>query len=310
MDVAVGIAELLEAVLLELDMRTLLVSAQRVSKHWHAVIKHSPRIQQALFYTPVRLGSGGRSSEEAVPVINPLLQEKFGKFFFDIDSDYSYIHRSDAFGKLPWATSTLNPLYVDSRLGISEFPHWTSGSPQDQRSRQVFTRSNASWRKMLVSQPPPPVLGFSWLEADDGQEVLMGVADPRLHGASRAGVAGDGVRMGMLYDLVQHRVAYHERSSLWFRVTWHHPRGPFMTSVCHDACHKLAQQTHVIAEFLHRMDSVVYPPDPPDAKVFDEAFCSEDFEEVAVKTEILRVEPGRYQMPGWHFNAVFFLATR
>lgn len=53
MDVAVGIAELLEAVLLELDMRTLLVSAQRVSKHWHAVIKHSPRIQQALFYTPV-----------------------------------------------------------------------------------------------------------------------------------------------------------------------------------------------------------------------------------------------------------------
>jgi hypothetical protein len=304
MDVALATVEVLEAVLLELDTRTLLVSTQRVSKYWHALIEHSPRIQQALFFLPVRAGTDRSSSSEGcVPVTNPLLHEKSGRFFFDVDGDYGYIHRSDAFGKLPWATSILNPIYVDRRVGESYFPHWTAGSPQDQRARQAFTRHAASWRKMLVSQPPPPLLAFTWLEDHDGWEILMGVAKPRLHGARRAGLdcSGDGVRMGMLYDLIQQHVAHHERNSIWFPVTWHRPDGPFVTRVCRDACQKLLRQTHVVAEFLHRLDDGIYPPDPP------EAYRSRNFEEVAVETEILRLpDPKMFRLPSWFLNAIFY----
>lgn len=246
MDAVVDSVELLETVLLELDMTTLLVSAQRVSKHWHAIIAHSPRLQQALFFRP----AGPRGSEHSPPVINDLLSRKFGKFFFQVDEDFTYLHRSSAFSKLPWATNALNPLPV-TVFGPSRYPAWTAGSPQTEDSRRIFRRRNASWRRMLVSQPPPPVLGFSWLDLGDGQELQLGVLDPQIHQSSRTGSHGNGVRMGMLYDLIQHRLTHHTRNSVWFRVTWHQPRGPFVTSVCLRGSHKLAQQTHAIVEFVH-----------------------------------------------------------
>lgn len=45
--------ELLEIILLHLDMTTLLVSAQRVSRHWLCVIAGSTKLQQALFFKPI-----------------------------------------------------------------------------------------------------------------------------------------------------------------------------------------------------------------------------------------------------------------
>ncbi|KAJ5995143.1 hypothetical protein N7481_002120 [Penicillium waksmanii] len=42
--------ELLEIILLHLDIRTLLVSAQRVCQTWKVLIQTSPAIQQALFF--------------------------------------------------------------------------------------------------------------------------------------------------------------------------------------------------------------------------------------------------------------------
>ncbi|KAK3936401.1 hypothetical protein QBC46DRAFT_345621 [Diplogelasinospora grovesii] len=47
------IPELLEAILLHIDMVTLLVSASRVSRHWRDVISKSSKLQEALFFKPV-----------------------------------------------------------------------------------------------------------------------------------------------------------------------------------------------------------------------------------------------------------------
>ncbi|KAL4954382.1 hypothetical protein BDW69DRAFT_163300, partial [Aspergillus filifer] len=46
--------ELLEMILVQTDMRTLLISAQRVCRTWKALIDHSPSLQRALFFTPVK----------------------------------------------------------------------------------------------------------------------------------------------------------------------------------------------------------------------------------------------------------------
>lgn len=52
MDEVLGTTELLEAILLSLDQRTLLVSAQRVNHTWHTLIQISTTLQQALFFRP------------------------------------------------------------------------------------------------------------------------------------------------------------------------------------------------------------------------------------------------------------------
>ncbi|KAF2207775.1 hypothetical protein CERZMDRAFT_102040 [Cercospora zeae-maydis SCOH1-5] len=50
-DRALHVPELLERILLSLPMKDLLLD-QRVSKYWKALIKNSPKLQQALFYRP------------------------------------------------------------------------------------------------------------------------------------------------------------------------------------------------------------------------------------------------------------------
>ncbi|KAJ5423638.1 hypothetical protein N7491_008854 [Penicillium cf. griseofulvum] len=46
------INELLENILLHTDMRTLLTSAQRVSRTWSTMIKTSVKLQESLFFKP------------------------------------------------------------------------------------------------------------------------------------------------------------------------------------------------------------------------------------------------------------------
>ncbi|KAH6657629.1 hypothetical protein BKA67DRAFT_655881 [Truncatella angustata] len=69
-----GITELLEAILIEVDMRTLLVSAQQVTKWWRCVILQSNRLQKKLFF------SGDNSSRNK---LNPLLKGAFDFCFFN-----------------------------------------------------------------------------------------------------------------------------------------------------------------------------------------------------------------------------------
>jgi hypothetical protein len=49
---AVLIPELIKLILFHTNLRTLLVSAQRVCSAWRNVIVHSPQLQKRLFFTP------------------------------------------------------------------------------------------------------------------------------------------------------------------------------------------------------------------------------------------------------------------
>lgn len=114
------ITELLELILLQLDMRTLLTS-QRVCRKWSSLVRSSSKIQESLFFEPVLPGS--------VPtkVQNPLLAEVFPPFFVE----------------------------TKGRIGMDSFD--MIKHPEKQVS---YLRPEASWRRMLVQQPPAYRLGF------------------------------------------------------------------------------------------------------------------------------------------------------
>lgn len=120
--------EMLEAILLNLDMHTLLMSA-RVCYTWNDLIKNSRKIQQALFYIPVDpLAPGQRS------VKNPLVVKKI---WFD------FIRRRIAACTRPAGF-----------ICMRQMP------PVTEELERVYSRPEASWRRMLLQQPPNSTLYF------------------------------------------------------------------------------------------------------------------------------------------------------
>jgi hypothetical protein len=113
--------EILEMILAQLDMRTLLTSAQRVSRSWSDLISSSPSIQKALFFTPIMNSEWGIKNK----TFNPLLTEIFPSIF---------------------------PT-KDGRQG-TQFPLCDPPMTEDAKMMDRIVRKDASWRKMLVRQPP------------------------------------------------------------------------------------------------------------------------------------------------------------
>ncbi|CAJ2512052.1 Uu.00g076770.m01.CDS01 [Anthostomella pinea] len=125
---ALAIPELLEAILLHVDTRTLLVSAQRVDHPWHTTITTSPLLQRRLFF---------RADPAATPV--PITRVAT----FDTTERTPGLRLADLlFRMLDWTP----------------------------RGEQAFTRGGAaaaSWRRMLLRQPPLHttvgfVVGANW----------------------------------------------------------------------------------------------------------------------------------------------------
>ncbi|RYP69404.1 hypothetical protein DL770_008241 [Monosporascus sp. CRB-9-2] len=147
--------ELLEAILLKLDIRTVILSAQLVNRQWHDLITKSPAIQQAIFFKPVEATNGA-------PLRNPLLTELFPPFF---GGENEMRFAIDAFEELAMAR---------------------------QERLAAFRREGASWRRMLVQQPPVRELGM-W------ETVSRMGGDGHTFRRERY---PEGLRMGELYDLV------------------------------------------------------------------------------------------------------------
>ena len=122
-DAFLSTPELVQEMLLQLDLRTLLTSAQLVCRQWLAIIATSPTLQQALHLKP------SRPSREGDPAPNPLLVEAF-PFWYDDAGDGKIGDR--LFKTLPLA-----------------------------KRRRVFMRKDVSWRRMLVAQPPVTRLGLA-----------------------------------------------------------------------------------------------------------------------------------------------------
>lgn len=119
--------EMLEMILARIDMRTLLTSAQRVCRSWMDLVTKSPSIQKALFFTPITESAWGMGKK----ILNPLLTETFPSIFPTKDRPNGY--------KFNFSDLTMT---------------------KDASIMARFIRKEASWRKMLVQQPPVSDIGL------------------------------------------------------------------------------------------------------------------------------------------------------
>ncbi|KAF7355983.1 F-box domain protein [Mycena venus] len=170
-DSVIQTPELVEHTLALLPVRDLLVIAPLVSKMWQAITL-SPTLQRALFFEADPTASASQ------PVQNPLLVELFQPFF-----------APNAAETFPWPGTATS---------ILEMP-WA-------QAPEAFKRADASWRRMLVTQPPVQTMVV--IQTRHG----MGGSFER-----RAVLRDLSLRMGMLYDFAV-PFLHHGRSS--FRIIW------------------------------------------------------------------------------------------
>jgi hypothetical protein len=160
--------ELLTQILLCLPLRSLL-HAQRISHHWRDLILHSPSLQSALYFRPLP-----SACCPSLPVHNPLLASTFAPWFIDLRLlDPSGVWPfCKAFPQLPWT-----------------------------QAPEAFRRADASWRDMLVVQPPARTLVVERRIEDRG-------ADLRTRWMYKLGERG--LRMGLFYDFVEEWCSWSE----------------------------------------------------------------------------------------------------
>lgn len=129
-----GITEIHEAILIKLDMKTLLF-AQRVSRDWQKLIDTSPSLQKKLFMQPA-------TAAETIE-----LGITHGDRNTFLNDDNTFV--------------ALNPLFIRME--------WSTAYRIDVHSNPL--QGNSSWRKMLISQPPLPKECTWWFI--DGDDKLM-----------------------------------------------------------------------------------------------------------------------------------------
>ncbi|GAB1314579.1 hypothetical protein MFIFM68171_04789 [Madurella fahalii] len=203
---ALSIAELLTLILRHVDVRTLLF-AQRVNRTFRAVISGSLVLQRKLFFQPRLL------QRAAIDEMTASEKENTAQLVtYDDESRHEprYVRHV-----------RLNPLLVRS------FPNFFPKSDVGGR-REDFTRLDwgrnaeraaayawpaASWRRMLLSDPVPANAELAWT-----------TSYMRGHDTYRVDLQQDGqegVRMGLLYDLVQELVIEKGRHHNGrFAVSW------------------------------------------------------------------------------------------
>jgi hypothetical protein len=199
--------ELTELILLHTDMRTLLVSAQRVCKAWQSLVQTSRPLQRALYFEAI-----APSSDEDITVgrtMNPLLMQTFPTFFRTRWNEVVGTPYSKEF------TTSLNPFGFMDETRVGALSETTRSSiavhgASEPTKREAYLRKDASWRRMQVQHPAAPNIGFS--------EAHM-AAEPSYHTDIISAPAGHGVTMGMLYDTVYQFMGEPHTSSA-FRVHW------------------------------------------------------------------------------------------
>lgn len=175
-----GVNELLEKILLELDMMEIIKRANRVSQQWHTLIDTSPSIKRLLFLEPEtetekRLferwlfdetiyyanadretlsdpaGATATRNTCAYVSINDLSEEEF-QFAIHRRSTDSSTEAGDDNIAIP---VRLNPLLRHTRNWSQPALHATSAKLQHQSIKlEKHRRTPGSWEKMYITQPP------------------------------------------------------------------------------------------------------------------------------------------------------------
>ncbi|PYH94527.1 hypothetical protein BO71DRAFT_296205, partial [Aspergillus ellipticus CBS 707.79] len=221
-------------------------------------------------------------ASQIVASYNPLLVGYFGPAFVHKYGCGNF-HRADYFASdMPW-------------WALQRLVGGTSGSQEKaDRCHRAFTRAEASWRRMLMTQPPPPALGYGWEDMNTSVTVskvrlreASGTPSPSTAADSDcllySSLSQTGVRFGMLYDLVQHHAGNHEYSSLWFRVVWGRLWMPTEGTTMTRVCEELLQESSVVVQFYHIEDGGKHEPADPAA--WDRSFRSEGFQLPEMESE-------------------------
>ncbi|KAH9902066.1 hypothetical protein F4778DRAFT_736129 [Xylariomycetidae sp. FL2044] len=181
--------ELLEAVLLQLDLQTLLVAATLVNHYFHDVITKSVMLQRALFFTPDPTVQGIPHSPTT---LNPLLRRAF----------------------YPWYDHSGRSSLKNRGYSIHSFK--TMEILRDPCKKEKIWREDASWRRMLVQQPAVTTMAF----VSRGFEFDMATATVRtitLRDVVKFSPLG--LTMGALFDITQQRIGVAGvYASYYFRV--------------------------------------------------------------------------------------------
>ena len=207
-DTALTTYELLEAILLHVDERTLLVSAQRVSTVWRRTITTSPPLQRRLFFLPPLRNDTTSSNPAPLLAPNPLLQLAFPCLFPPRQTTPNPDSRPKNLVTTLLPASRFRPAYYNPPLparppkalfnsyGLGKHAYYPP--LLDVRRRRgvhlACARAGASWRRMLLSSPPVCVVARAGTARD-------------LRNGWREGLVVDlegegGLRMGEFYDAV------------------------------------------------------------------------------------------------------------
>ncbi|KAK1831545.1 hypothetical protein QBC39DRAFT_434056 [Podospora conica] len=190
--------ELVESILVHLDMRTLLTTAQRISRTFLAIITASPRLQRTLFFRP--------SLPSSMPfTANPLLTWAFPclmpVFTAPVIGVYDIrLPPSSLF--VPAGNYGRGAVEENEMLPMTDIRY-------DGRRHLAFTRRGASWRRMLLCQPP--AMRVARVETWPEYWKMVDFS------------ATGGLRMGVLFDEV-------------FTMNWA-PRRSCYGSRCRFSCH-------------------------------------------------------------------------
>ncbi|KAJ5782688.1 hypothetical protein N7457_004462 [Penicillium paradoxum] len=146
-------------------MRTLLTSAQRVSRVWNTMIRTSTRLQERLFIK----ASKSEVSDPSQRLRNPLLEDILWAQFF-----LKQQHTSES-----------------KTVDVSRFPL----REHDRRKLKAHLRKDASWNQMLLQQPPTSSIGvLEIIKRSDSQFTKLAVSPDN-----------DFLRMGHIFSLLQGR---------------------------------------------------------------------------------------------------------
>ncbi|EME44575.1 hypothetical protein DOTSEDRAFT_129701 [Dothistroma septosporum NZE10] len=183
----------LVTIFLEHATPRVLVNSQRVCRVWNVIIQKSDTLQEHLFLKP--------TWHQDESEINPFIGECFGSVLSVNGATHDRMSSIADIQRLAWATDDAN----------LEAP-----------ARQAFARGEASWRRMLVCQPPVSRLGWwhQWKTSPiPSEENEDSYADPFnvSKGWGHQDLRRKLVTMAMVWDIVEARLSRGCRA----RVTYH-----------------------------------------------------------------------------------------
>ncbi|CAH0047524.1 unnamed protein product [Clonostachys solani] len=181
--------ELFDMILLAVDdMPTLVASVPLVCQSWKQHMDSSLELNRALFFIPDRETTMSDLDAASHFRLNPLLCEHFGPLVespatFDLDP--------------PGFQSPMDKFDYALRDGVNihhiQMMRLSIAGRGAKGLKERFAHKDASWRRMLISQPPVRKIGYRCSQGNL----------PETDGVERF-IVPEGLRMGQLWDSIYH----------------------------------------------------------------------------------------------------------